>query len=81
VGTGGIERVMDQWLDIKGISEKKVAACPRWLREQLKNGLRHIRVGGKLLVKESWLDEYLENFEVNKNQVDEIVDTVIRGLK
>jgi hypothetical protein len=71
---------MDRFLSIKATSEEKINASPRWLREQLKNGLRHIRVGGKLLIKESWLDDYLGQFEVQENQVDKIVDAVVKDL-
>ena len=71
---------MDRFLSIKAASKEKIDASPRWLREQLKCGLRHIRVGGKLLIKESWLDEYLEKFEVNKNQVGDIVDGIMKGF-
>ena len=63
---------MDRWLSIKSISEEKIQrASPRWTRDLLKNGLRHIRVGGKLLIKESWLDEYLEGFEVKSQELSQ----------
>ena len=72
---------MDRFLSIKAASKEKINASPRWLREQLKNGLRHIRVGGKLLIKESWLVEYLERFEVNENHVGDIVDEICTDMR
>ena len=58
----------------------KKGASPRWLREQFLKGLRHARVGGKILIKGSWIDTYFQQFEVRENQVDEIVDSVMRDF-
>jgi len=69
------------WLKIKeaamysGVSEKTFHI---WL----KSGLRHWRLpSGPILVKESWIDEYIEQFEVTTNKVDEIVNSLLRDPK
>ena len=53
----------------------------RTIRSWLKDGLRHSRLrSGTILIKVSWIDEFLERFEAQENQVDLIVDEVVRGL-
>ena len=44
-----------------------------WIHEL---GLRHSKVKGTVLIKKSWMDDFLEGFE-NKGQVDRIVDEVL----
>ena len=68
------------WLKVKeaavycGISE-------RTIRSWLKEGLRHSRLrSGTILIRVSWIDEYLVRFEAQENEVDMIVDEVMRGL-
>jgi predicted site-specific integrase-resolvase len=69
------------WLKIKraaayaGVSER---TCRTWLKE----GLRHARLpSGCVLIKEMWLDEYLEQFESSKNEVDNLVDQVWKEMR
>ena len=52
----------------------------RSFRKWLKDGLRHSRVRGTILISYAALDEYLMDFEVRDNQVDEIVDEVMEEL-
>ena len=72
--------------DTRGWAKVKEAAnyagvSVRTLRDWLKNGLRHSRISaGMILVSYAAIDEYMVSFEVNKNQVDEIVDEVMREL-
>ena len=57
-----------------GISERS-------FRDWLKDGLRHSRLStGTILVAFAAIDEYLERFEVSRNQVDNIVDEVMQKL-
>lgn len=69
----------DQWRKVKGQSER-IGVSERTFRGFLKAGMRHVRLpSGLILVWDRWADEYLEQFEVG-NQVDAIVDEVVRGL-
>jgi hypothetical protein len=68
------------WLKVKaaakycGLSERKI-------RSLLKEGLRHSRLkSGTILIKIEWIDEYLGKFEALENEVDSIVDEVVKGL-
>jgi len=69
------------WLRIKkaaaysGVSEKTLRA---WLKE----GRRHSRMpSGTVLINESWIDEYIEQFESTRNEADEIVNSLLRDLR
>ena len=72
--------------DTRGWAKVKEAAnyagvSVRTLRDWLRNGLRHSRVSaGMILVSYAAIDEYLVRFEVNENQVDDIVDEVMQEL-
>ena len=47
----------------------------RWLKS---GGLRHsVLESGRILIKISWIDTFLEQFEV-KDNVDEIVDEILK---
>ena len=68
------------WAKVKEAS-KYAGVSVRTLRDWLKNGLRHSRVSaGMILVSYAAIDEYLVGFEVNSNQVDDIVDEMMEGL-
>ena len=72
--------------DTRGYAKVKEAAkyagvSVRTLRDWLKNGLRHSRLGtGTILVAYTAIDEYLVGFEVTRNQVDDIVNKVMEEL-
>jgi excisionase family DNA binding protein len=69
--------------DTRGYLKVKPAAkyagvSERTFRDWLKDGLIHIRLkSGTILISYQAIDEYLAAFEVNLNQVDEIVDQVM----
>jgi excisionase family DNA binding protein len=68
------------WAKVKEAA-KYAGVSVRTLRDWLKNGLRHSRVSaGMILVSYAAIDEYLVRFEVNENQVDEIVDEMTQEL-
>jgi len=53
----------------------------RTLRSWLKQNLRHSRLPtGTVLIKEEWIDEWLEKFSTKENQVDEIVKSLTSNL-
>ena len=72
--------------DTRGYAKVKKAAkyagvSERTFRDWLKDGLRHSRLStGTILVAYAAIDEYLERFEVSRNQVDNIVDEVMQEL-
>jgi len=75
----------ERWFTVKSALEVKIpakgGASPKWLREQFKKGLRHARVGGKILMLGDWIDQYFKKFEVDENKVDRIVNDIMRDLK
>jgi hypothetical protein len=53
----------------------------RTIRGWLKDGLRHSRLrSGTILIKVEWIDEFLGRFEAQENEVEKIVDEVVRGM-
>lgn len=72
---------MRGWLRVGSAGEYS-DSCPRTVRSWLKKGLRHVRVNGTgaILIKVEWLDQYLESFEVNENQVEEIVAEIEKEM-
>jgi hypothetical protein len=72
---------MDGWAKIRLIAEY-ANSSERTVRSWLKSGLRHSRLpSGTILIRYSWVDEFLENHESKENKVDEIVDEAMRGMK
>ena len=68
------------WAKVKGAA-KYAGVSERTFRDWLKDGLRHSRLStGTILVAYAAIDEYLVGFEVNENQVDDIVDEVMQEL-
>ena len=70
------------WLRIKPAAGY-AGVSSRLLRQWLKDGLRHSRVGGAVLICDSWIDEFIEGHEVRLNgaDVDAIVDEVVEDLE
>lgn len=69
------------WARIKQAGEY-AGVSPRTLRDWLKNGLRHSRLpSGTILIRFSAIDDYLESFSTDHNDVDGIVNEVIESLK
>jgi hypothetical protein len=72
---------MDGWARIKeGVKYSGVKE--RTFRDWLKDGLKHSRLpSGTILIRYSAIDEFLEKYQVNENQVDKIVDETMKGLE
>ena len=71
---------MQVWFKVKSAA-KRQEMSDRTMRELLKKGLRHVRLpAGGIRIKDEWLDEYFESFEVNENQIDNIVEDVLKDL-
>ena len=68
------------WLTVKQASIYS-GYSERSIRHFLKQGLWHVRPSSrKILIKRDWMDEFLERYEVREDQVDRIVEDVVRGL-
>ena len=53
----------------------------RTIRSWLKDGLRYSRLrSGTILIKIEWIDDFLGRFEVQENEVDRIVEEVVKGM-
>ena len=71
----------DQYFDLKGLSTYSAISVGS-LRDYLKTGLSHFKLKGKILVKRSEFDAWLERYRVNRSQdLDNIVDGVMDSLK
>ena len=70
----------DQYFDLKALSGYSCLAVPT-LRDYLQQGMPYFKLKGKILVKRSEFDGWLESFRINKDyEIDSIVNGVIRGL-
>jgi hypothetical protein len=68
------------WTKIKGAA-RYAGISERCFRSWLKQGLRHIRMNtGTILIKYSWIDQFLESFEVQENEVSRIVSEVEKEM-
>jgi hypothetical protein len=73
--------MMPEWLK-KHQAGLYSSVSERTVHEWLKSGLRHSRLpSGTILIKRSWLDDFLLKFEATGNQVDDVVNDVCRGLE
>lgn len=74
----------DQYFDLKGLAAYSALAVPT-LRDYLKDGrnpVPYFKVKGKILVRKSEFDRWLEDFRVNRKQhVQSVVDEVMTSLK
>jgi len=71
----------DQYFDLRALSDYSALAVPT-LRDHLKTGrLPHFKVKGKLLVRRSEFDKWIEAFRVNPDDVGRVVDQVMESLK
>ncbi|MFC1895332.1 helix-turn-helix domain-containing protein [Thermodesulfobacteriota bacterium] len=68
------------WLKAKDAA-RYCSVSVRTIRTWLKDGLRHVRVRGSLLIKSQWIDEFLEGHEVNDTQLDQIVEQVVSEMR
>lgn len=72
--------MMQGWCKIKQAC-KYSGVSERTFRKWLRNGLKHSRMpSGTILINFEDIDTFLKKYEVNHNQVDEMVDEVLKGL-
>jgi excisionase family DNA binding protein len=72
----------DEYFDLPGLAKYCSLKVPT-LRDHIRSGsLPAFKVKGKLLVKRSEFDAWIETFRVNKKQkIDRLVDEVMDSLK
>jgi hypothetical protein len=72
----------DRLLDLKGLSEHSSLGVPT-LRDYLRSGgLPYFKLKGKILVRLSEFDQWLESFRVDtKQELNNLVDDVLTDLK
>lgn len=72
----------DQYFDLRGLEAYSALKVPT-LRDYIKSGdLPCFKVKGKILIKRSEFDTWLEDYRVNRaKQICDIVDDVMSSLK
>jgi hypothetical protein len=71
----------DQYFDLKGLSVYSAVSVGS-LRDYVKTGLPHFKLKGKILIKRSEFDNWLERYRVNKKKdLAGLVDDVMDSLK
>jgi len=72
---------IDQYLDLKNLSAYSCLGVPT-LRDYLRSGgLPHFKLKGKILVKKSEFDLWLESFRIKPDQeFNDIIDGVLESL-
>jgi excisionase family DNA binding protein len=71
---------MPGWCKVKNAA-KYADVSERTIREWLKEGLKHSRLpSGTIRIRYSDIDEYLEQFQVNDNLVDTVVDEIMNDF-
>ena len=68
---------MKAWGKVKTIAERSDVS-PRTVRTWLKEGLPYSKISGTVLVKLEHLDAFLESYSVSDNEIDNIVEEVLR---
>lgn len=71
---------MQEWFKVKQAT-KYCGLSEGTLRKLLKEGLAHSRVRGSILIKREWMDEYFKSFKVEHNQVNEMIDDILRDFE
>ena len=72
----------DKYMDLKGLSEYSSLKIPT-LRDRLRDvdPLPHFKVKGKILVKKSEFDTWMESrFRVRESRLTEVVESVMASL-
>ena len=72
----------DQYFDLRGLEAYSALKVPT-LRDYIKSGdLPCFKVKGKILIRKSEFDSWLEGYRVNRKQdINNIVDDVLNSLK
>ena len=68
---------MKAWGKVKTVAERSDVS-PRTVRSWLKDGLPYSKVRGTILIKFDQLDAFLESYSVSDNEIDSIIEEVMR---
>ena len=69
------------WTKVKDAA-KYAGMSERTLREWLKKGLPHsVLPSGTILIKYSAIDDFLESYSVKENEIDTLVEDVMRDFR
>jgi hypothetical protein len=72
---------LNGWAKIKQAS-RYAGVSPRTFRGWLKQGLKHTRLpSGMILIKLTSIDEWLESFSVDGDQVNQVVSDIFKELE
>ena len=73
---------IEGYLDLKNLSAYSCLGVPT-LRDYLRSaGLPHFKLKGKILVKKSEFDQWIESFRIKTDQeLNDIIDGVLGSLK
>lgn len=73
---------IDQYLDLRRLAEYSNLAVPT-LRDYLRglNPIPHFKLKGKVLVKQSEFDRWIESFRVDASKLEKVVNDVLNSLK
>jgi len=70
----------DQYFDLKGLSTYSAISVGS-LRDYLKTGMPYFKLKGKILIKKSEFDAWLEKYRVNKKRdLNNIVDGILSDM-
>ena len=69
---------MKAWGKVKSIAERSDVS-PRTVRTWLRNGLPYSKIRGTILIKFDQLDAFLESYAVSDNEIDKIIEEVLRN--
>ena len=79
--TETVKTFKDCFFDLKGLSAYSCISVGS-LRDYLKTGLPYFKLKGKILVKRSEFDAWLERYRVNKKQdLNTLCDDILESLK
>jgi hypothetical protein len=72
----------DKYFDLRGLAEYSSLAVPT-LRDYLRglDPIPHYKLKGKVLVKQSEFDRWLENFRVDASKLEKVVVDVLNSLR
>jgi hypothetical protein len=72
----------EKYLDLRGLALYSSLAVPT-LRDYMKgmNPIPHYKLRGKVLVKQSDFDRWMEGFRVDASRLEQVVADVLKSLK
>jgi len=72
---------MKGWVSVKDAGEYS-GFSERTVRKLLKRGLKHSRLpSGTIRIRYQDIDDYLEQFQVNEDRVESIVNEILKDFK